>query len=469
MKSVASRESLTRYDSLDFYDPNSDHLKEDQTSVSTDEDVPALPSATEELIPEHVLLEQALLEETKEFRDAIDDHETSWYGQPLTPQQAEQITFEGGLIWRSEVVPNIWWNPQNNKLINGLTNPRDFDVSQRAVKMWRKTLALTQSDLLSSLTRTPSGRYIFHGSLNGWPSLSALELISLERKRGLLPLAQFQPVWRKNGYTPQELPALDPSGIYRATWQGPSWTRRGWSEDSPGFVWWYQQLPSSICFGTDCLENTSATDRISYVHMVSHRYAIKQESPKDKLTYHSIVLLEWEHGQYVTVVEGAYLNGITGYKFKSNWFHDRDETPNVLSKCFPDAMIGPWITTGLEIRAYDVPHSRNLDEFWDFIQQYKGADGRFLDPQVSFSHVARLTYRTKRDIAQYLLNYIGRDTSYQELRQNCQTFAADLCAFLAGKKHVEPFHPTMKLQYRNRTYQFLYDSFMYQDKTVKKR
>jgi hypothetical protein len=29
-----------------------------------------------------------------------------------------------------------------------------------------------------------------------------------------------------------------------------------------------------------------------------------------QVTYHSIVLLEWEHGKYCTVVEGAYMNGM---------------------------------------------------------------------------------------------------------------------------------------------------------------
>lgn len=29
-----------------------------------------------------------------------------------------------------------------------------------------------------------------------------------------------------------------------------------------------------------------------------------------QVTYHSFVLLEWEHGKYCTVVEGAYMNGM---------------------------------------------------------------------------------------------------------------------------------------------------------------
>ena len=30
-----------------------------------------------------------------------------------------------------------------------------------------------------------------------------------------------------------------------------------------------------------------------------------------QVTYHSFVLLEWEHGKYCTVVEGAYMNGMS--------------------------------------------------------------------------------------------------------------------------------------------------------------
>lgn len=71
--------------------------------------------------------------------------------------------------------------------------------------------------------------------------------------------------------------------------------------------------------------------------MISHRYAVAKESPKDKLTYHSIALLEWEHGEFCTIVEGAYLNGIGGYKGRSNWYHDKDDDITSLYKSMPPA------------------------------------------------------------------------------------------------------------------------------------
>ena len=86
---------------------------------------------------------------------------------------------------------------------------------------------------------------------------------------------------------------------------------------------------------------------------------------------------------------------------------------------------------------------------------------RFIDPRYTFSHPARLSYRSRSNIAHYLVNYIGRDCGYSELTRNCQTFAADLCSFLAGKKEVVPFHPVNRVEHHNRTHLFLYDSSMF--------
>lgn len=123
-------------------------------------------------------------------------------------------------------------------------------------------------------------------------------------------------------------------------------------------------------------------------------------------------------------------------------------------------MIAPWLTCSAEIRCYDVK-AKNLDEFKAYIKKYEGSESRFMDPHYTFSHHARLSYRSKKNIAQYCLNYILRDCSYDELKRNCQTFAADACAFLCGKKNVNPFHPVNRIQYENRTYLFLYESSMY--------
>ena len=69
----------------------------------------------------------------------------------------------------------------------------------------------------------------------------------------------------------------------------------------------------------------------------------------------------------------------------------------------------------------------------------------------------------------YVLNYIRRDQTYDQLKRNCQTFAADLCGFLAGKKDVKPFHPINKIEYVNRNHLFLYESSKYRSKKKRKR
>jgi hypothetical protein len=178
-----------------------------------------------------------------------------------------------------------------------------------------------------------------------------------------------------------------------------------------------------------------------------------------------VVLLEWEHGKYCTVIEGAFLNGIGGYNGRSNWYHDRDEKPNRLYKAFPPEMISPWLTTAAEVRCYDV-EAKNLSEFMQYVRTYEGT--RFVDAKCTFSHQARLFFRSKSQISQYLLNYISRDCSYSELFRNCQTLSADLCSFLAGKKDVQPYHPLNRIEYHNRSHLFLYDSGMF-NKTNKKQ
>lgn len=457
---------MTRLDSSEFWDP---HFKDDGDASSDSSD------------PSQVLAELSYLrlvtdedgdddeqQPVVEFQDALENH-NQWYGRPLQPDAAMDAfppSSNHGLIWRAEVVPNQWWTTGttgSSKLLQGL-KARDFDLDHHGINPHRGTLPLTQEDLLSSITTTPDGRLIFSGQLNGWPQLSVLELVALERKRPLpFNKAQYTPHWTHSKGKIQ----LEDTVTYRATFAGPGWTAIGWSEASPGFVFWFESTIPRFTYGTNLLHTLSREEQVTRVHMISHRYAIQKESPRDLLTYHSVVLLEWDHGKYATVVEGAYLNGIGGYKCRSNWYEDRDEKNNLLSRYMPPELIGPWRTSAGEIRCYDLPQT-TIQEFMAYMERFKGNDARFVDPQVTFSHVARLTSRTKRDLAQYLLNYVGRDCSYQELRKNCQTLAADLCAFLAGKKSVDPFHPLVKMEYRNRSHQFLYDSNMYV-KTKKQR
>jgi hypothetical protein len=405
----------------------------------------------------------------------------SIYGQPLSVKEATERMppGEGGLTYHSLIIPDNFF--VNGKLFKGLA-PRDFDLEKQSIKPRRPSLPMTASDLFSSLTKIdgPYGpRYVFYGVLNGWPSLRCFELIGLEQKRqGGVPSPKdfmsgqilWMHIWKAASEgTPAVEPKLqDPNKIYRAKLRGAPWSGLGWSRTSPGFAFWSEaQRPEGfrVLYGTDMVK-TLDDDKCTHVHMISHRYAVARESARDRITYHSIILLEWEHGKYCTVVEAAFLNGIGGYKGKSNWYDDRDEVPNSLYKAYPPEMISPWKTSNAELRCYDVK-AKTLEEFKEYVTKYQGNTKRFVDPRYTFSHPARLTFRSKSHIAQYLINYSLRDTVYSELKNNCQTFAADFFSFLVGKKGIAPFHPVNRIEYQNRTYLFLYDSHMYETKNQK--
>lgn len=76
-------------------------------------------------------------------------------------------------------------------------------------------------------------------------------------------------------------------------------------------------------------------------------------------------------------------------------------------------------------------------------------------------------YRSKVDIARYLLNYIGRDRRYTEEFRNCQSFAADFYGFVAGKKDIKPFHVANRALYQNRSHLFIYNPDMFETPPVK--
>jgi len=98
------------------------------------------------------------------------------------------------------------------------------------------------------------------------------------------------------------------------------------------------------------------------------------------------------------------------------------------------------------------------------MKEYESPSERFLDIQHTYSHEVRLSHNSRLDICIYLLNYIRRDKTYDQLKRNCQTFAADFYGFLAGKKDVKPFHPINKIEYVNRNHFFLYESSKYTSK-----
>lgn len=176
------------------------------------------------------------------------------------------------------------------------------------------------------------------GVLNGWPSLRCFELLELEGRRDTstgLPSAKEvltgQILWKKTWSVDEEgRRGIEPSlpakhQVYRARLRAPKWSVLGWSEESPGYVFWFEALRNEgprLSFGTNLLK-VLGNEKCSMIHMVSHRYAVPRESPRDRLTYHSVCFLEWEHGEYGTVVESAYLNGMVSCSLQRTVFKNR--------------------------------------------------------------------------------------------------------------------------------------------------
>jgi len=403
----------------------------------------------------------------------------SFYGHPLSVEETTKLMppGEGGLIWHSLLINGDPFETDGS-LKKGL-NERDFDKTKQTIKPRRASLPIKAQDFFGSITKIEGPRYIFHGILNGWPSLQTFEVMSIQRKRDKpvnRPLAivtgqrLWAPMWSvdkegKQGVDPK-LPSPqndnNDSLVFRIKLRGAPWSSRGWSQESPGFCFWYeaQKEQPTLTYGTQMIQDVDPDPICTNLYMVSHRYARAKETTKDKLTYHSLVLLEWDHGDYCTVVEAAYLNGLGGWRGKSNFYHDMNEPITQMYECFPAEMVGPWLTNAAEIRGFDV-EAKNLEEFQQYLAKYEGHNGRFVDAVVNFRHQTRLTHRSKKDIAHYLNNYIQRDVTYSELRRNCQTLAADLCAFLAGKKEVMPYHSVNRIEYVNRSHLFLYQPEMY--------
>jgi hypothetical protein len=402
----------------------------------------------------------------------LKDASTDLCGEQKSPNDAESLVppGDGGLIWYATIIPNEFF--QNGKLRKGL-NRRDFDTEHQKLKLRRPSLPVTWDDFQASLTTVsgPKGeRFIFSGVLNGWPALRCFELMAIEERRSgstLIPSTVelmsdhiqsmlWKRVWDVRDATG---PPCTPKShvVYRAKLRGAPWTGQGWSKDSPGFAFWYETYPKQrLTFGTDMVK-VLGEEQCTRVHMVSHRYAVQRESPRDRLTYHSICFLEWDHGLYGTVVETAFLNGLGGYKGLCNWYDDKDDKGATgIYKAMPIEMIQPWLTSRSEVRVLDVK-ARNLSEFQAYIEKYTGGTKRFVDPHYTFSHDVRLTFRSKRQLAQYFINYISRDSTYGELKRNCQTFSADLCAFLAGKRNISPFHPVNRIEYQPKIHYFLYE------------
>mmetsp|Transcript_14079 Transcript_14079/g.34345 ORF Transcript_14079/g.34345 Transcript_14079/m.34345 type:complete len:582 (-) Transcript_14079:153-1898(-) len=388
-----------------------------------------------------------------------------------------------GPVWHAQILPPEY-NNRKHCLSNGLLKPRRPRPQIRSTEFFRL------------LHKTKDGLWRFRtglAGLNGWGGLNDLCLESITyKKKGVLG-GKIVRSWiseseeKKNtknkkkkeeggeGEEEDDTPPVFPEEAkrkgfsVRATLRLPKWASIGWAQDSPGHVWWYFPAQRKVRFGVGMIEQhrrflqrTNTDEPIAVrVHQFAHRYSQgrrKGETIKDRVVYHAGILLEWDHKRHCTVIELAYLNGISGYGGKSNWVADRNSGRPALYRAMPGVMKMPWIDTRAEIRCIDIPVTGKKG-FEEYLAKYNGPGLRFLDPKVSASSDVHLSHRKQTNIMRYLCNYILSDGKYDENFRNCQDFAADLFGFLSGlpPDQCKPFHAVCRLTYTRKTYMFLYD------------
>ncbi|CAJ1356068.1 unnamed protein product, partial [Effrenium voratum] len=329
------------------------------------------------------------------------------------------------------------------------------------------------SELLEKLVKNDRGHWLLSGTLNAWPALTGLELVSVTCKVGSVMGTNIRRLWlhghQDSAKSPQEaLQSLQGKKLrsVRATFQAPAWTSVGWSSSSPGFVLWYAGgLGGRFLHGKDMVAfaqgNSTCTSAVATkAHFFTHRYAKATEGIKDRLIWHGAVLVEWSHGLFSTVVELAWLNGLGGYQGRCNWIREKLEANNPLYAAMPSGLKGPWQQNRAELRVVDV-RPRNLKEFESFLQEFSGtgalsiAEQRFFEPYVAYSNQVHLQHRSHVDILNYLLNYINKNPIYEEARRNCQTFASDFYTLLTGQE-AQPTQSFCRVLYKPRVTDFLY-------------
>jgi len=371
-------------------------------------------------------------------------------------------TSSGGLVWHATI-----YRDKNKKYINAKHLTTNGQLKPR-----RPMPHVMESDFFGSIVETSDGRFMFSGILNGWPALKDFEIISITCSiKSLLGRVRVKRTWNKGDSKGKpNFPADQRIRSVRATLRAPLWTKFGWSQNSPGRSFYYSPFrkhTKKMNFGTNMLQDirkefgstsNKKMPQAKRAHMIAHRYSIAKENIKNMLTYHALVLIEWDHEEYTTIFEVGWLNGIGGYGGKSNWIDDREHQRPMLLNAMPNEMKIPWLSQFSEIRILD-HNAKNLDYFKSFLAKYSGdkPPARFQNPEVAYSGDVRLTHRSMEDLVQYCLNYILNEPKYTEESRNCQTFAADFFSFLCAKKHTKPFYPINRLLYVPARHSFLYD------------
>ena len=231
---------------------------------------------------------------------------------PLKEPVKERTKDEPGLFWHAQLIPADCSDPK-------------FVMADGTLKKRRPKPIIRTNEFFDNLTRV-GNKWILRTlrGLNDWPGLDGLVVQSItglvKNKLGRFKIKRF---WDASmiGHKP-----CNPGdhGSVRVTLQAAPHSVSGWTADSPGYFWWLEH--TRIDEAPMLFHGQKATDhfmqcggRATRVHHFGHRYAKPRESTKDKVVYHCCVLVEWDHGEYTTMFELAWVNGVTGNAGKSNW------------------------------------------------------------------------------------------------------------------------------------------------------
>jgi len=385
--------------------------------------------------------------------------EPSSAGEEEEPKTHRLKEIDYSVPWHAILVSDDFRSPKHT-LPNGKLKPR------------RPIPHITASDFLAGIKKE-DGTYFFPKMLNEWPALQGLLLVAITQATDGWGGTTVNRLWTaQEGKEGKKLPEASVlAKNCRATFWAPSWAQIGWTPTSPGFVYWYSEMydggKARLISGEDMLQTlrNDANFRASVtdIHVYVHRYPKAVESFADKQTYHAVCVLEWEHKEFVTVCELAFLNAVGGYGGKANWIEDKIAPRTKLFELMNETpgMVVPWNEHMSEIRMYDIK-AKNMEELEAYMHKYSNkmeglpqGEQRFLEWERYASSKIKMRYLNSEMLVGFFINYIRRVWGYRRIQYNCQTFSTDLFCFLTGDRNHKAYSSHL-LVYTQHMLSFIY-------------
>ena len=207
--------------------------------------------------------------------DSPSQSKISVYGKPASADEIyaafpPEDSIRGGLVWHA-------------RLCYG---------DAASIKSRRGTLDVHVVQFLNPSSVSTTGDGFFSGVLNGWPGMKLFQVVSItyRRKANLLASMTGKKDIRRFWSAASSEPPSDPKETdekvaeARVTLLEPSWTLRGYTPTSPGFVWWFfAQTSGEVIHGENifrklCNKGKTGACYATRIHRFSHRYA-KRRSP----------------------------------------------------------------------------------------------------------------------------------------------------------------------------------------------